>query len=287
MLLRPIDSIEELSERGSQDVSKKVGFAGTNPFDDKHAVDRMEPTLPSIDLQEQVVESLESTRLRGHHRSRSLGSGQEPQPGMWTPSGYPGGAPQMTSMGAWVPPNMGAGNGQERYKNASITPIRRYPTNPVAAKGSMGPMQRTRRSASVSGVNKYPPGHNPVLNSPSWQQARPAGQGSGRRPSFAAREANVPVTSSPPTVNAKVPSRKPSTGSLRERPSPTHWIAPDTAHPLHQTPQQPQQALARSNTRTMRLGPIDKGPELTVGSVWGAASSHIEGKGHGDPARNF
>jgi hypothetical protein len=283
MLLRPIDSIEELSERGSQDVGKTVGFAGTNPFDDKHAVGSMEPTLPSIDLPEQAVESPERVRLRGHHRSQSLGSGQE-----WKPSGYPGGAPQMSSTGVWVPPNMGSGNGQERYKNGPITPIRRYPTNPVAATGPMGGTQRNRRSASVSGINRFPPGHNPVLNSPSWRQAGSASPGPGRRPSFATREANVPVASSSPTVTAKAPSRKPSTGSLRERPSPTHWIAPDTAHPLHQSPQQQQQQpLARSNTRTMRLGPIDKGPELTVGSVWGAATGHMEVKGHGDPARNF
>lgn len=241
----------------------------------------MEPTLPSVDLPEQAAESPEQARIRGHHRSRSLGSGTEQKPGSLAPSGNPGGAPQMASTRTWVPPNVGPGNGQERYNNA---PIRQYPTNPVAMKGPMGPMQRTRRSASVSGINRYPPTANPVLNSPSWRQA---GSGPGRRPSFAAREASVPVASSPSTVHTKMPSRKPSTGSLRERPSPTHWIAPDVAHPLHQPQQQPQQPLARSNTRTMRLGPIDKGPELTVGSVWGAASSHIEGKGHGDPARNF
>lgn len=280
MLLRPIESIEELSERGSTDVTKKVGFVGTNPFDDKHEIDRMEPTLPSIDLPDQVVESPERARLRSHHRSQSLGSGQEPQPGTWGPS------QQANSTGVWVPPNMGSGDGQERYKNAPITPMRRYPTNPVAAKGPMGGMQRNRRSRSVSGVNRYPPGHNPVMNSPGWNQSAPMASGPGRRPSFATREANVPIASSPPSAHAKSPSRKPSTGSLRERPSPTNWMAPDTAHPLHQSPQQPQQQpLARSNTRTMRLGSIDKGPELTVGSMWGAASSNADSKG--GPARNF
>lgn len=275
MLLRPIDSIEELSERGSTDVSKKVGFAGTNPFDDKHEIDRMEPTLPSIDLPDQAVESPERARLRGHHRSRSLGSGQGPQPGMGATPG---------STGVWVPPTMGSANDQERYQSAPIMPMRRYPTNPAAVTGFKGPNQRTRRSASVSGVNRHPAGH-----SPNWQQAGSVASGPGRRPSGASRDANIPIASSSPTTDTKTPSRKPSTGSFRERPSPTHWRAPDKAHSLHQSPQQPQQQqpLARSNTRTMRLGPIDKGPELTVGSVWGATTSHTESKGHGDTARNF
>lgn len=275
MLLRPIDSIEELSERGSTDVTKKVGFAGTNPFDDKHEIDRLEPTLPSIDLPDPAVDSPERARLRAHHRSRSLGSGQDSQPGPWGPS------PQSNSTGVWVPPNMNLGNGQERYKTAPITPIRRYPTNPTAAKGPMGGTHRNRRSRSVSGINRYAQGHNPVMNSPNWNHSAPMASSPGRRPSVATREVNVPVASS------SSPSRKQSTGSLRERPSPTNWMAPDMAHSLHQFPQPPQhqQPLARSNTRTMRLGSIDKGPELTMGSMWGTASSNVESKG--GPAQNF
>ncbi|TID17500.1 hypothetical protein E6O75_ATG08246 [Venturia nashicola] len=284
MLIRPIDSIEELSERGSGDVTNKVGFAGTNPFDDKHEIDRLEPTLPSIDLPEEVVESPEPLRSRVR-RSQSLGSGLEAKPGKWSPS------LQGNSTGVWIPPNMHSGNGQERYKNAPITPMRRYPTNPVGARGPMGGMQRNRRSRSLSGIRGYPR-HNPVMSSPGWNRSEPMASGPGRRPSCAPREANVPVATSSTSPQGRSPSRKPSTGSLRERPSPTNWRAPDTAHPLHQFPQPPQQTpqqqqpLVRSNAKPMRLGSIDKGPELTFGSMWGTASSNTDSKA-GDPARNF
>jgi len=280
MLLRPIESIEELSERGSQDVGKKVAF-GQDPFGDHNEIDKLEPTLPAIPLMEQIPESPERARIRGHHRSQSLGSTMEQnQAGTGPPSGYPRTEHHLTSPMGWVPPNLQPGDGQERYKNAPIiAPIRRYPTNPV---GMRGPIQRTRRSASVSGINKYPHNANPVVDSPSWRLAGPPGPGPARRPSFAVREANFPVA--PPTTVNKVPARKPSTGSLRERPSPTHWIAPDMAHPLQ---------VAGSDTRDMRSGPANRSPIITVGSGWGSTSSHGHGqngdspRGHGDPARNF
>lgn len=302
MPLRPIDSIEELSERGSGDVSKKVGFAGTNPFDDKHEINRLEPTLPTIDLpdidlpdidlSDEDVESPERLRSQALHRNQPLSSGPEAKPGNWGPP------PQANSTGVWVPPNMRSENGQERYKNAPITPVRRYPTNPIGARGPMGGTQRNRRSRSLGGIKGYPQVHNPVMNSPGWNRSAPMAPNLGPRPSFVTREANVPVASPPTSAQGRLPMRKASTGALRERPSPTNWTTPNTAHPLHPSPQQPQpmpqqqsqqmqqqQPLARSNTKTSHLGPIDKGPELTFGNMWGA-NGNSDGKS-GGPARNF
>jgi hypothetical protein len=284
MLLRPIPSIAEVSERDSGDFEKPAprittnfNTGSTNPFDDAHDIEKAPFQQDISSMRRKPPPPPMSERSMQHIRSRSFDSMQEQRPPLgWENASQNKDLDHAMRMGRMNYYNRQGGPRQDYYGNPQNHPYHRN--------GSVNPMrmhsvQRTRRSASIGGgVPRYP--RNPVLDGPAWRSIGPAPPPL-RRPSFT-QGGQFPLN--PPGEASSDLARKASTTSLRERPSPELWASkagPDISAPLH---------LSRSNTRTVRQSPS---PENSFSNAWGSVSNYVQGdrapgsKHDAGTARNF
>jgi hypothetical protein len=281
MLLRPIPSIEEVSERGSGDFEKlalkkttdSTKGSPTNPFGDNNTLEKetapADKTSP-ITTQGAVPVPVPTYPGRRHYRSRSSGSIREQRPPMARENaGYTAQSPIERDQAM----RMGRMN-----SNRQVSPRQDfYGYPPYPRSGSVDPMRmhsvQRRRSNSVGGGDRRYP-RNPVLDGPAWRQLGPPPM---RRPSLGYGTAHFPVNQ-PGSL-----ARNPSAASIRERPSPEHWKRPDTSHPL---------GVQTSWNNTGGQDPASRSPDNSFSNAWGSVSHYVQGdrpgsRAQGDAARNF
>jgi hypothetical protein len=280
MLLRPIPSIEEVSERGSGDFEKlalkkatgDTGASPTDPFGDSNTLEKGFAQPEEISpIKTQGAVPVPTYPGRRHYRSRSSGSIREQRPHIGSETaGYAAQSPMERDQAM----RMGRMN-----SNRQVSPRQDfYGYPPYPRSGSVDPMrmhsvQRRRRSNSVGGgERRYP--RNPVLDGPAW---RPSGPPIMRRPSFGYGTAHLPVNQ-PGSL-----ARNPSAASIRERPSPEHWKRPDTSHPL---------GVQTSWNNAGGQDPASRSPDNSFSNAWGSVSHYVQGerpgtRAQGDAARNF
>ncbi|KAF2435623.1 hypothetical protein EJ08DRAFT_281972 [Tothia fuscella] len=265
MLLRPIPSIAEVSERDSGDFEKTMpkltldfSAPSPNPFDDSHDVEKPKLLPEMSSFRRKPPPPPMSERSKQHLRSRSFDSLQEQQASVDVE------LDQAMRLGRMNYYNRHGGQQHDFYGNPQNHPYHRNgPINPLR----MHSVQRTRRTASMSGRNpRYP--RNPVLDGPAWRQALPPLQ----RPSLI-HGIQFPVNSLQETTLTRAPS-------FRERPSPELWAGPKISAPLH---------LSRSNTHTARPRTVERSPDNSCSTAWGSVSNYVQGDRPGGvgTARNF